>query len=337
MKIEIAENMLYSWLRHCKCCQIVQTNFKASSFWPKNNEQEMEALFNLFQADERFSNFRYTGYRGRLQTFDSLMKDTECDLLALAFDEGNSYKLFAVESAFHENGLNYNDTQKKVIQKFFRNYLMARTFFTSDSIELIFVSPKIGETMLERLNPYIQQLRDFLAEQRQQVTIKLIEGDEFNTAIVEPLSHAISSIADESELFVRAIKLWRLNEHNVERRNAGAHRPAANRAQAPVVQAANELRAGYIVQTRLFELLRSGRLSQEEIANLQDASYCHRNFGRLRYPVLKSTEQGRFDDYGRARYYSEEFVIGQVHYYVTNDWYDRNKDALVAYLVAHDA
>ncbi|WP_173383814.1 hypothetical protein [Fibrobacter succinogenes] len=96
MKIEIAENMLYSWLRHCKCCQIVQTNFKASSFWPKNNEQEMEALFNLFQADERFSNFRYTGYRGRLQTFDSLMKDTECDLLALAFDEGNSYKLFRI-------------------------------------------------------------------------------------------------------------------------------------------------------------------------------------------------------------------------------------------------
>ena len=31
MKIEMGESLLYSWLRHVKECQIVQTNWKVST------------------------------------------------------------------------------------------------------------------------------------------------------------------------------------------------------------------------------------------------------------------------------------------------------------------
>ena len=45
MKIEMGESLIYSWLRHEKLCQLVQTNWKVSPFWELENRQEIEDLF----------------------------------------------------------------------------------------------------------------------------------------------------------------------------------------------------------------------------------------------------------------------------------------------------
>ncbi len=45
MKIEMGESLLYSWLRHVKECQIVQTNWKVSSKWDlKNADKILEIM-----------------------------------------------------------------------------------------------------------------------------------------------------------------------------------------------------------------------------------------------------------------------------------------------------
>ena len=44
MKIEMGESLTYSWLRHEKLCQLVQTNWKVSPFWELENRQEIEDL-----------------------------------------------------------------------------------------------------------------------------------------------------------------------------------------------------------------------------------------------------------------------------------------------------
>lgn len=45
MKIEMGESLIYSWLRHEKLCQLVQTNWKVSPFWELENRQEIEDFF----------------------------------------------------------------------------------------------------------------------------------------------------------------------------------------------------------------------------------------------------------------------------------------------------
>ena len=44
MKIEMGESLFYSWLRHVKECQIVQTNWKVSSNWELLHDEEIHKL-----------------------------------------------------------------------------------------------------------------------------------------------------------------------------------------------------------------------------------------------------------------------------------------------------
>ena len=54
MKIEMGESLFYSWLRHVKECQAVQTNWKPSPAWQLQNEDELRGLMHaaavLFKA-----------------------------------------------------------------------------------------------------------------------------------------------------------------------------------------------------------------------------------------------------------------------------------------------
>ena len=53
MKIEMGESLFYSWLRHVKACQIVQTNWKVSQHWELKHEAEIEAMMKTI--DNHFS------------------------------------------------------------------------------------------------------------------------------------------------------------------------------------------------------------------------------------------------------------------------------------------
>lgn len=44
MKIEMGESLFYSWLRHVKECQIVQTNWTNSSRWDILHKDELELI-----------------------------------------------------------------------------------------------------------------------------------------------------------------------------------------------------------------------------------------------------------------------------------------------------
>lgn len=46
MKIEMGESLFYSWLRHVKECQIVQTNWTTSQQWQLMHEEELEHIMS---------------------------------------------------------------------------------------------------------------------------------------------------------------------------------------------------------------------------------------------------------------------------------------------------
>lgn len=51
MKIEMGESLFYSWLKHVKECQVVQTNWKTSAEWDLQNE---EHIIKLFEETDKY-------------------------------------------------------------------------------------------------------------------------------------------------------------------------------------------------------------------------------------------------------------------------------------------
>jgi len=47
VKIEMGEFLFYSWLRHTKECQVVQTNWKVSPQWQLQHEDELSVLMQI--------------------------------------------------------------------------------------------------------------------------------------------------------------------------------------------------------------------------------------------------------------------------------------------------
>lgn len=52
MKIEMGESLFYSWLRHVKECQIVQTNWKASPQWQLQHEDKLIEIATIKEKQE---------------------------------------------------------------------------------------------------------------------------------------------------------------------------------------------------------------------------------------------------------------------------------------------
>ncbi|CAN8141347.1 hypothetical protein THIOSC15_2890008 [uncultured Thiomicrorhabdus sp.] len=46
MKIEVAESMLQSWLKHIVGCEIVQSNWKPSNIWDYEEYEELVSAKN---------------------------------------------------------------------------------------------------------------------------------------------------------------------------------------------------------------------------------------------------------------------------------------------------
>ncbi len=62
MKIEMGESLFYSWLRHVKACQIVQTNWKVSQHWELKHEAEIEAMATFGFSESIYWKGNSNGY-----------------------------------------------------------------------------------------------------------------------------------------------------------------------------------------------------------------------------------------------------------------------------------
>jgi len=70
-------------------------------------------------------------------------------------------------------------------------------------------------------------------------------------------------------------------------------------------------------------------ISDTEISNLQNLEYSKEQFDS-NFEILRSIDKGRLDDNGYPRYYKDKYFNG--NYYLTNDWYERQWDKLLAWL-----
>ena len=212
MKIEMGESLLYSWLRHVKECQVVQTNWKSSSKWEMQHEIEIEELVE--RIDEHFTNnYGYSIFK-KNSSVAQIMQQTECDVLGINLNGGEK-RFYAVEVAFHEGGLNYGsreETVTKVIAKSVRIAMCLYGYMDSKDSEIIFASPKITPSVLNDVIPCINDLNNLFRLYGYEFYIRVIANETFNDSILQPILVASAGIADTSELFIRAYQMYRMFE-----------------------------------------------------------------------------------------------------------------------------
>jgi hypothetical protein len=125
--------------------------------------------------------------------------------------------VFAVDSAFHENGLQYgnaDETVGRVLKKLIRSAFAIEAYLDVAEANVIFAAPKMAETVQERIQHHLGLLEKRLAEQRSsampKVHFRIIANADFADEILAPVLEQVDAVADTSELFMRAQQLMRL-------------------------------------------------------------------------------------------------------------------------------
>jgi hypothetical protein len=128
MKIEIGESLIFSWLRHVRGCPIAQANWKPSASWPIRREPELATDFERIReiAGQRlgFEIFKQS-------SFQQFMRQAEVDVLGLRFEDAG-LAVIAVDSAFHENGVQYGDLREtvgRILKKMIRTAFVLDGYF----------------------------------------------------------------------------------------------------------------------------------------------------------------------------------------------------------------
>lgn len=213
MKIEMGESLFYSWLRHEKCCQIVQTNWKASPQWKRMHEDELEKLWRELAAvlDEKFGQAVF----GKNRSLGQILRQTECDAVGISV-QGDTVQYYTVDVAFHEDGLNYGGTRAetvaKVVAKCIRTAFCLYGYMNTKKAALVFASPKITPSVLRDLKPCITLLEQEFAHRGFDYNIQLLCNEDFYTEVMKPMAGHSKKVADEAELFLRAYQLCSMFE-----------------------------------------------------------------------------------------------------------------------------
>lgn len=209
MKIEMGESLLYSWLRHVKECQIVQTNWKASKQWELKNKETLKQMKLLFE-DYYQTKYGFAIFRGI--SLDQTLKQAEIDVIGIHYSDQQPL-IYAIDVAFHEGGLIYGqkgDTGKQVIKKLLRTALCIYGYFDISEGEIIFASPKVNNAEFKEIVPLINEVEAIIKTTEMNFHFKLIANNDFESEILSPILVTSKGVADTSELFMRSYQLYRL-------------------------------------------------------------------------------------------------------------------------------
>lgn len=213
MKIEIAESLALSYLKHVKKCVMYQTNWKPSDKWESFNDEEVEEVFDQINEHPSLGGiFKETSLKQHIR---------QAEVDALGMDQGD--RVYAIDVAFHEAGLNYQGKEEsatRVIKKLVRTYLLLLSYFPNKKYEIIFATPKVNHGHQGEILNAFEELKRLFKE-KGDVEFKLMFNEEFNQEFLAQTILEAQSNADVSELFMRAYKLlqfYRPSEGSEENR-----------------------------------------------------------------------------------------------------------------------
>mgnify|MGYP001013183682 FL=1 len=329
MKIEMGESLFYSWLRHVKECQIVQTNWKISPKWELKFSDELEKIMS--KTDGFFSNkYGYKIYKQNT-SLKQLLQQAECDALGVCSNDRMN-EIYAVDVAFHESGLNYgglDETVVRVVKKCLRTAMCIYGYFGVKKAEIIFASPKINRQILDALRPCFVDINNIIQEMGFEFDFRIIANSDFSNLVLEPILEISGNVADTAELFMRSYQMLSLFDKKSlkDTKNVEKQKPETTirnyQLSKDYVNIKNnqdeyaELKVGQIARIIMREILESGKVDANEISWLQNEKYSKDTLG-LNYPALVIAN----NEYDTRRYYVDPVFINGVYYKLCNDWYE---------------
>lgn len=318
MKIEMGESLFYSWLRHVKDCQIVQTNWKVSSKWEMKHEDEIYELME--KIDEYFiHNYNYHIFKKK-SSMSQVILQGECDVIGISFERSGT-DFYAVDVAFHEAGLNYGsreETVMKIIAKITRTAMCMYGYMDTKEAEVIFAAPKINPAVMSDLMTAINDLNNLLHWMGYHFKIRVIENDTFNEQVLQPILLASSGVADTSELFIRSYQMYKMFADTEKNNHHSKQQGVTPKKDDGYIKREiyNEFKIGKLVQTILKPLIIE-KATELEIEWMQDAEYSKVNFG-IQYPLLLKTDSKKKE----RHYYKDLFSIKGNTYRLCCEWFE---------------
>lgn len=326
MKIEMGESLLYSWLRHVKECQIVQTNWKVSPKWDLKNENKIR---NIMRETGRYFEEKYGYSIYKNNSLEQLLMQAEVDVLGICLDNQEK-KIYAIDVAFHEAGLNYgskNETVARVIKKCIRTAMCIYGYLDIGVGEIIFASPKINPAVAIELEPKMQEINEIFQKLGIGFQNRLIANEEFNGKVLNPILLASEGISDTSELFLRSFQMY--NMFSDEVRESRKMRKSRNEESAIESNLSDEtlkeLKIGRLVQTTMKELFEKERISDDEIEKMLSKDYSKEVFNSnipvlVEVPDEADLNELRMDSNNYARYYAYTISIYGKRYLLSSQW-----------------
>lgn len=325
MKIEMGESLFYSWLRHVKECQIVQTNWTTSGQWSLLHEDKLEEIKNL--TDRHFKEkYGYDLYK-KTTSLSQLLQQAESDALGISLQAGGN-KVYAVDVAFHEAGVSYGDREStimKIVRKCLRTAMCIYGYLDTREAEIIFASPKINKSVLVGVVPCLADAQKILDDLCFHFRLRIIANEDFREKVLEPILLVSDGVADTNELFLRSYQMLQMFERFKRTEEAKAENTNIEkeaRAEEPEKAGTDEdayaeLKIGKLAQTVLKSILESGAASEAEVEQMQTASYSKATFD-IQFPLLVRQD----GEYERVRYYKNPVRIRGVNYMLCSQWFE---------------
>lgn len=317
--LDAGESLIESWLKHVNGCQIVQKNWKPSKSWETISDEKIEKLLKGLEKKFKILGEKTPNqfiFQGEIDCIGvSLNLDEN---LALSFD-----KIFTVEIAFHENGLNYSGGLDanilKLKQKLIRNALSIYKYFgIKKDVEIIFATPKTITKQFPKLQEVIEQIISEFASLGFEYNFKLFADNDFNEKILQKTINKIDNIADNSEYFIRSLKLANIFNNNVIEKNTKPDDIKYSKT--------TEVRVGERIQEIFQQIEFKNLLSNAEIEKFCNKEYSNSIF-KINFPLLVKYKDGSeafINEY--RRYYAKPFKLNDKEYLLCSQWYERNRE-----------
>lgn len=225
MSVDIAESLASSWLRHVKCCQIVQTNLKKSPYWRKIHNDEnniIEMCRKTFESEFPLLNKKKKTIKkkGDVEWNYDILRQAEIDSIGICLSK-RQIMCHALEIAFHENRLHYNtkdekgleinDNKRKILRKCLAIAMFMYVYLGLTKGNIYFVSPKIG-TDYNEIKKLCSKLQKTLNDSGLTFSINCWGNEEFEKNVLAPIKEKYKEVNDSSESFLRALKLLNLKK-----------------------------------------------------------------------------------------------------------------------------
>lgn len=349
MKIEICEQMVQSWLQHCKQCEFVQTNWMVSPLRGiadseikavGNIMKDIETKLNQALEDETKQILQQsvdeelgTKSKKKVKKLDifkkskagQFIRQCEIDVAGCKLDCGITERIYLVDTAFHKTGLGYHDAAARVIKKLVRALLVSLIVFGEDvPVTVAFASPKCSAALKDNIEKIVEDLRNILiADARyKNIDIELYFNEKFTEDIYAPLIANIEELNNDNDLFMRAMNLAKLaEEYRVAPATHSAPSASTTTASATVSTRVGRGENERLVMTALKDVIANGKLTPALVDELRKPSYTKTNFGITKYPLLLKESEFSYYGYERCRFYKRTLKINGENYLVCSQWY----------------